>query len=325
MSISQSDLSLMVHLSTVSIQINRYVNAVLLLLGLVGNSLSCLIFLQRVLRSNPCALYFLAASVSNMLFLSTLLSPMLDAWNEQFNLINTSSLLCKLIMFVILMSRTLSLWFITLATIDRYIVSSSDANRRKARNTRTAYYCLLLAGLTSALIWAESIYCFDANLIGTPVQCYTSSHTCQLYNDICLALVTVTIPSVLMLIFGFLTIVNIRQSKQSVVPSASGPAAPDGRSRKTENTLTRMLLTQVFLVVLLNLPQAIHIFYLTITFSRAKTPLQRAIDGFIFNMLLLLPFVCSCLSFFLYTLSGSIFRQTLAELLHRVFRRLRPQ
>ena len=191
--------------------------------------------------------------------------------------------------------------------------------------SRTTSYCLLLASLTSALIWAESIYCFDANLIGTPMQCYTSSHTCQLYNDICLAFMTITVPSVLMLIFGFLTIVNIRRSRRFVMPNASGTAALDGKSRKTENMLTRMLLTQVFLVILLNLPHAIYIFYLTITWSRANTPVQRSIDGFIFNVLLLLPFACSCLSFFLYTLSGGLFRQTLAELLHRVFRRLRRQ
>jgi hypothetical protein len=88
----------------------------------------------------------------------------------------------------------------------------------------------------------------------------------------------------------------------------------NSRSRKTEQNLTRMLLTQVSLTVLLNLPNAIFTFYLSIIFYQPQTPVQGTMNGFIFNILLLLPFISSCISFLLYTLSGKIFRETLVEL-----------
>ncbi len=75
----------------------------------IGNIMSILVFTQRTLRKNPCVIYFLAASLSNLTFLTTLLSLMFDAWNEIFNLINTISGLCKFTMFIILIARTLAL------------------------------------------------------------------------------------------------------------------------------------------------------------------------------------------------------------------------
>jgi hypothetical protein len=140
---------------------------------------------------------------------------------------------------------------------------------------KKAQLCIAIACTITILIWAETIYCFDANLIGNPLKCYTTSEECRLYNDITLALITITIPSILMLIFGLLTTVNIHQSRQRIHPSMNTVNISNSRSRKTEQTLTRMLLTQVSLIVILNLPYAIYnILYLTITFYEPKTSVQ---------------------------------------------------
>ncbi len=117
----------------------------------------------------------------------------------------------------------------------------------------------------------------------------------------------------MMLIFGLLTIINIRQSSLRTVPSVNTVTTSNKRVRRTERILTRMLLTQVFLMIILNLPHAIYILYLTITFYEPKTAVEGTINGFIFNTLLLLPFLSSCISFLIYTLSGKIFREKLAQ------------
>jgi hypothetical protein len=103
---------------------------------------------------------------------------------------------------------------------------------------KKAQLCIAIACTITILIWAETIYCFDANLIGNPLKCYTTSEECRLYNDITLALITITIPSILMLIFGLLTTVNIHQSRQRIHPSMNTVNISNSRSRKTEQTLT---------------------------------------------------------------------------------------
>ena len=307
-------------LNNISTQINRFIPIVLLLFGLTGNALSCLVFLQRALRTNPCTWYFLAASLSNMAFLTTLLSPLLDAWNEDWNLMNTIGGLCKFTMLVILTARSLSIWLIVLATIDRYLASSSDARRRQMRSSKQAARWIIITCVVSVAVWAESVYCFDGNLINTPIPCYTRSVECRFYNDITLALFTITVPSVIMLVFGLLTINNIHQSKRLIEPSNTATNVSQGHSRKLERHLTRMLLLQVLLIVAFNLPNAGHVLYLSITFYQEKTVLERVTDGFIFNILLLLPFISCCISFYVHTLSGSIFRQTLRQVFQRLLR-----
>jgi hypothetical protein len=322
MSITLDDLSMIINLNNISLQINRYVPIVLLVFGMIGNLISCCVFVQRTLRSNPCSIYFLAASLSNLIFLKTLLSPMLGAWSEAFNLINTISALCKFTMFVILTARTLALWFIVLATIDRYLVSSSETIRHRMRNSKQAYRWSIIVCVISILIWAETTYYFDANLIDAPIKCYTHSDTCRLYNDIILALITITIPSLVMLIFSLLTIVHIRQSRLRTYPGINTVTVFNEKHRRNERMLPRMLLTQVFLMIILNLPHAIYILYLTITFYQPKTPVQGTINSFIFNTLLLLPFLSSCISFLIYTLSGKLFRETLVQLWKNIIRHL---
>ena len=316
-----TSLSSILTLKSISTQLHRFIPIVLLFFGVTGNVLSCLVFRQRALRTYPCTLYFLAASLSNLAFLTTLLPTMIGAWNEDWNLINTTDGLCKWTVFVLLTSRSLSIWLIVLATIDRYLASSANANRRQMRSSKQAARWILTTCVVSLAVWVESIYCFETNLINTPRPCYMRSIECRLYNDITLALFAIIVPSTTMLVFGLLMINNIQQSKRMLQQSNTATNMPQGQySCKLEHHLTRMLLLQVLLVVVFNLPQAVHIFYLATTFYQEKTPLQQVTDGFIFNILLLLPFTSCCISFYVHTLSGSIFRQTLRQVFQRLLR-----
>ena len=312
------EINFIISITNIHKQIFRYLLIVLILFGTIGNLMSCLVFSQRALRKNPCALYFLVASILNIVLLTTVASSMLDAWDEAFNLMNTVPGVCKFTIFIIFISRALSIWCIVFATIDRYLVSSSDQNRRRMSSLKRSYQAIIIACVSGLLIWVETFHCFDANRIGTPVKCFSTSNACRLYNDISVTFMSIIIPSIVMLIFGALTILNIQQSRQRINPSVSVTIAPAARNRRTEQNFTRMLLTQVLLIVTFNLPHAIFAFYLTITFDQPKTPVEGTLNGFIFNMLLLFPFISCSLSFLLYTLTGKIFRQTFIQLAKQI-------
>jgi hypothetical protein len=308
-------------LNLISLQFNRYLALGLLLFGTVGNILSCLVFSQRKLRSNPCVIYFLIASLSNLISLiSGIPSRMLRDWNILSDLTDTSAFLCKLRLFVLFTTRTIAAWLLVCATIDRFLVSSKELHLRRLSSIKQASRCIVGVCLGSLLFWSESLYCFDANLIDTPIKCYAKSAACRILNDLSQSFVTTIIPSCLMLAFGLGTISHIHQT-QLVHPKmmhGGGTITPAIRSRKTDNSLALMLFLQVILLTVFNIPQAIQKFYLTYTFDQSKSAYQRALENLIFAIALLCTYIPNCLPFYLYTISGTVFRRTLFELVGRI-------
>ncbi|CAF1202027.1 unnamed protein product [Adineta steineri] len=383
-------------LNYASLQVNRYLSVALLIFGVIGNLLSCLVFIRRALRSNPCVMYFLIASIANIISLISGIPPrMLSNWNIYPDQTETISALCKSRIFVLLTARNIASWLLVFAAFDRYLVSSRNANIRRMSNTKQGRYWIIAVCIISLSFWAESLYCFDANVIGTPLKCYAKSESCRIYNDLTQSFITTIIPSSIMFILGLFTINNIRQTRQvrpstiggtpirrksktycfdanvigtplkcyaksescriyndltqsfittiipssimfilglftinnirqtrQVRPSTIG-GTPIRRKSKTDSSLTKMLLLQVILLTVFNLPQAIQKFYLTYTFYHIKPAFQVALENFLFSIVLLLTYIPNCISFYLYILAGDLFRTTLFQIIQTFIRRLK--
>jgi hypothetical protein len=315
---------LIAQLNNTSIQINRYSSVALFLFGTIGNALSCLVFSQKQFRSNPCVVYFLTASISNIISIISGLPPrMLRDWNIIPDLTETIPILCKFRLFILFTTRTIASWLLVCATIDRYLVSSTQTNLRRLSNMKQAIYWIIFVSILSFIFWSEILYCFDANSVNTPIKCYAKSNTCRIFNDLSQALVTTIIPSVIMLMFGLATIANIHQSQlvNPVIISRSKSAPV--RNRKTDNSLTRMLFLQVILLTIFNIPQAIQKLHITNTFDQFKSPVDKAIQKFLFGIVVLSTYIPHCLPFYLYTYTGSVFRETLFKLFRTMIRRLK--
>jgi hypothetical protein len=131
-----------------------------------------------------------------------------------------------------------------------------------------------------------------------------------------------------MSIFGFLTIVNIRQrysakSSQGILTDLNENAitifksinAPRERWKKIDRYLRHVLFIQIIFLTILTIPQVIEKFYTTLTINKNKSLLHITIDKFIYNFVLLLTYLASGIPFYIYTLSGgSVFRTTLLNL-----------
>ena len=310
---------LIAQLNCISIQINRYCSLVLFLFGAIGNILNCLIFSQRKLRSNPCVLYFLVASVLNLISILIGLPPrMLRDWRIFPDHTESISLLCKFRIFILFSTRTIASWLLLCAIIDRYLVSSTKTYLRRLSNFKQATRSILCVSLTFILFWLETFYCFDINLFNTPFKCYAKSNLCRIFNDLTQALVTTIIPSFIMLIFGLNTIANIHRSHLINRVWIRKSHCPRTKHRKTDTSLTRMLFLQVILLTIFNIPQVIHKLYITNTFHQSKSPEQLAWNRFFFGIAAVLTYMPSCLPFYIYTFTARIFRRTLFQ----VFRRL---
>ncbi|CAF0760563.1 unnamed protein product [Adineta steineri] len=88
-------------------------------LGTVGHLLSIYVFTRPILRSNPCACYFLAATVTG-LFVSYINLPLrLLQYVFNYDVFKYSNASCKILSWILFCSRALASWFIALASIDR--------------------------------------------------------------------------------------------------------------------------------------------------------------------------------------------------------------
>ncbi|CAF2367413.1 unnamed protein product [Rotaria sp. Silwood2] len=326
-----TDSSAIILLNDISAQVNRYMTLLVFLFGIIGNSFNTLVLSQPKLRSNPCVLYFLGSSVSSLgIVLVGLPTRLIAGWIST-DPTNTNSLLCKIRIFLLYGFRSTSVWLIVLATIDRWFVSSPQVRRRFLSSRRIAHKSIIIVHILSFLLWSQSLFCYNTNLPQAPLKCYGMTETCRIFNDVVYASSTVIIPSLLMLIFGFLTIHNINRSRRTIEPFIGmvihmnhiNKKIKRRRIRYNKGSLTGMLLLQVILLTLLSLPQAIHQLYLTFTIHVTRSPLRTAIENFIINFDFSLTYVGNSIPFYIYTLTGALFRQTLIRLIRLTYRRLK--
>jgi hypothetical protein len=315
--------------------LNRYFSIVIFIFGTIGNILNFLIFSQPNLRSNPCALFFLFSSFASLSFIyAGLTTRMLSGW--AVDLTNTIGWLCKLRAFVLYTSRTVALWLIAMAAIDRWLSSHLNARYRQMSTVKNAYRSMILILSLSALVYAQLFYCHEANLINSPLKCYGHTDLCRIVTSMSDAFVTAAMPIMFMMIFGMMTISNVSQTQRRLQPTTMSTlysantgtltnlARPERRSRKTDRHLLVMLLFQVIILTLLTLPFTVVEVYSSLTVTQYKTPLQTAIVNFVFNFALLLIYLCCGTPFYIYTLcGGSVFRSALWNIVKNAGRMMR--
>lgn len=331
MSSISSNITLIDILNSLSPQLNRYLSIGILLFGSIGNILNCITLTQRGLRSNPCAVLFLASSIASLITLiSGVAVRLLAGWS--LDLTDTIGWLCKFRIFVLFSSRTMASWFIMLATFDRWLSSSVSATRRQMSTLKNAQRGILLIILLASLAYAQIFYCYEANLTNAPLKCYGRTIWCRLLIDSEFTSISILLPSILMFFFGFQTVLTIRQnSRRRIQPftiTVTVQVSKIGtqkarRSKKTDHYLFVMLCVQVVLLTLFSLPQAIQNLYANATRNETKSPLHIAINNFVFNLFLLLTYVTNGMPFYIYTLTGgSVFRKALMNALRQIVRKV---
>ncbi|CAF2271521.1 unnamed protein product [Rotaria magnacalcarata] len=326
-----TDYNFIVFINNISTQMSRYVLLFTFLFGIMGNVLNILVFSQRSFRSNPCAICFLYASVSNLTaILSGVTSRMLNGWSV--DLTNTNRFICKFRSYILNVARPIAFWLILLAIIDRWLVSSTNIHYRQISTMKNAVRSIIMVVIFAIILFSHIIYCYEPNMINTPLQCYGSTIACQLVSGILFTFVTIFIPVLLMLIFGLMTINNIRHVKGRIQHVDISIGETQGLSqtrqrhglKKMDYRMFIMLFAQILLLFIFGLPLGIEKLYETITINRSKTKSQIAITNFVYNFVLLLNFLANGMPFYIYTLfGGTEFRKALFKIFsavkHKIF------
>jgi hypothetical protein len=122
-------------------------------------------------------------------------------------------------------------------------------------------------------------------------------------------------PSFLMLLFGCLTLKNVRQRRQLVQRAGENRA-----TRRTDSQLLRMLAAQVLVIIISTLPFCVDQLYISFTSSFTKSTLKIAQDNLAAQITAIVTYFAYSSSFYLYTLSGTIFRKEVGK----IFGQCRP-
>lgn len=291
-----------------AVQATRILVPIMIILGIVSNSLNIAILSRPNLMHHACSCYFLSLAIVNLFYSSVIMTMNLLGDGYQFDLTLFSSFSCKLISYLLNLCPYLSLYLIVLASIDRYCASSMHARIRRLSSVRVAQWAIgfLFMSIMAIMSWAFAV--FDVQYLGL-LRCGILSHLLSgqifLFG---LIVCYVIVAPFLMVLFGFLTIKNIHTTRLHLERVSN--------YRRTESQLSRMLLLQVGVHLLLVLPFCTMFFMIIL-----PIPIRETVEFYYIYVICKLPFYLTfTTAFFLYIISAQAYRN---EFL-RLFRKLIP-
>jgi len=302
----------------VNVQMNRYFPIPFIVLGTIGVILNTIIFTRRNLFQNSCVQYLLGNTLSNLIVLYwvALTRIFSDGYNNDLSV--RSDTFCKIRYFLTYFSRALSTWFIVLACCDRWLSSTQARNRYN-----TVIFARQLMAVTCIvcfLAFFHVLFLFGVQTSSTSVTCYARSGIYRLLSDLQYLTFYALGPPILMLIFGLLTLKNLRNSRRLVLPNNQNLTSAKQRSiQRRDNQLLMMLLLQVMIIILFTLPFAIQKLVDTFIQKSNQTPVQKAQYDLIAGILRLISYGSHAFGFFFYTLSAKIFRNELLRVINRIY------
>jgi len=286
-------------------------------LGSVGLIFNVVVFIRPVLRREPCSFYFLSSTCYDLFVVFFIMPVRILSNVYNINQANYNLGLCKIESFAFYVTRVISIWLIVLASIDRYLHSSSNERIRRMSSLKSAKISsgiisiIVLILYFHMLVYYEIIYA--SNQFGSFIpQCNSQKGIYRTFFGFWHMTMYSLCPSFLMLFFGFLTLNNVRQRRQLVQRVGENRAI-----RRTDTQLLRMLATQVLVIIIATLPFCVYQLYISFTSSFTKSALRIAQENLAGQIAAIVTYFAHSNSFYLYTLSGTIFRKEVLKIFGR--------
>ncbi|CAF1062816.1 unnamed protein product [Adineta steineri] len=119
-----------------------------------------------------------------------------------------------------------------------------------------------------------------------------------------------------MILFGCLTLNNIHQRRRVLPIIGENNRA----TRRTDSQLLRMLTAQVLCIVISTLLSSVERLYLSITENIVKDSIRVAQENLATQTVNAMTYFAHSTTFYLYTLTGAVFRKEVFKIFHRCFR-----
>ena len=289
----------------------------LLVVGVIGNSLNCLVFLRKRLRSNPCSIFFVAASFANIIVLIYYLIPTIYSTYNSPALENIDIFYCKIRLYLRNILLVTSRTYLAFACAAYYAQTSRSIRVRQLFQQKRTLKIVFIVPCIWLII-----------PIHIPIFTYIQNGKCQmwlsaaaLYHSIYICFVAAILPTSLMAIFNLLAYKNLQKMLRNIHPNMTHEELLNSqieriRLSKNDRQLSKMLFIQIIVYMIFTITYPIQTVYNAIIAIIGKTRSTERIAIENFTLFLTQAFLLnfySATSFFIF-LTSTAFRKSLRKL-----------
>ena len=309
------------------------------LLGLIGNTLSLFVFSARSMKHCSSSTFLAALALVDNIFLLNLGFIWIDG--EFYNILRFS-VACEIIMFVTYVTAFLSVWFVVGFTAERFVAICFPLRSHLMCSVFREKVMVVIMAITACLLYNHSFWTIDIILTGPRYRCVIRQEMVSYLQVITWVDTTLT----MIVPFILITFMNIQVLKAAAIcqgktQSCCGDNKPKlighngtSKARKTLRFSSQMRVTRTLVLVsttflMLNLPShALRLYNLIYTTAHPKDHFTVSIQLYfvqeIANFLYYTTFSCN---FILYSLYGRHFQKNLKMILKcsSVFRKERDE
>ncbi|CAF5028278.1 unnamed protein product [Rotaria sp. Silwood1] len=293
-------------IQTVTSAVNYYGPILVLSFGIFGCICNFITFTAIQLHKNSCAFYFLCATIFDLLSIIFGVTTRFANDHLGSTLLNTNRVYCKLRASLVSAIPLVSMYLVLLSSVDRYMSSSMSVRLRSFSQMKIAYRAIIIAIVISFLSCSHILVSYDLRPI-----CATRPGSYAMFDSMFVIFWLGVIPHISMLIFGFLTIMNIRRTKRRIrvqlqTINLTIYHQTQYFERKKDKQLIIMMLCQVGLSSLLIMTRMISYAYYIL--KPRATGYEGLVDTFLMSFTIILYYANFAKSFYIYTLSSHLFR-----------------
>ena len=287
---------------------------VVLLVGLIGNSLSGAVMLRRQFRKTSLGIYLVMLAVADNL---TLLSNrMTRDWIRiitGFNIRTYSDVSCRTLVYVMYSSCSISSWLIVAVSIERVLVVSLPFKAKELSTRRRAGFVA-----TSIVVIVLIIHTFIFKVVHLSYYEITKSMECMFIpkrdnNGIDPAVlvelfhlfVYSVVPAIILLTSNIIIMIKLARSSQFQRKSQKGLKCPATNSSSVKRT-TWMLIAVSSSFIILTLPLSLCLLQDNLREVRAPATVEMT--------LFWIKVANHAINFLMYSMSGPAFRRELRHM-----------
>ena len=308
--------------------VSQVLDGLMWIIGNFGAICTCIVFSRPTFRKSPCAMYFTASSFSQLFVFNFAVFIRMIQYGYNVPVNSVPSWFCKLRFYIFYVAGASARYNIIFAAVDRFLCSCRSARLRRWSSSKVARSLIIIDAIIWVLFYIQILVLVDV----TNDKCRIQVADIMKYFNFYLIIENGFLPIIPMLIFGLLTIRNIRQSRQRVkaMETTTGGTVsntskqPLSSTPRKEVQLHKMLINQVVVYVILNLPYPVYNIYRTYAGVSSFTGSRAAIDTFVNNLCFDMIYLCFALTFFNFLLTSSMFRRELKQMLCGYRQRIAP-
>ncbi|CAF4023487.1 unnamed protein product [Adineta steineri] len=173
-------------LQSVQTNLFRIGGPILLVFGVVSCVVNLIIFTQKNLRKSPCSIYLIAVNIANFVYITFAVLFTTLSVGYSIDLTTYNLFMCRFFYYTSYLSDILSAFYLILASIDRVLVTSSNARTRQKSTPRLAYICVGCGTLFWMLFHCHALILMDIQEIAPGYfTCYYRAGSFLAYISFC--------------------------------------------------------------------------------------------------------------------------------------------